>query len=267
MAILRIILVLIFISPLMISLTGCDDHILDAIHEEEDFIAPFDVVLEDGEDTRTVYFPISDTGNTSSFLDGDDASYTNLPAARSFTETDVSGQHIVTDNVTGLVWTKCTASGITTMKDDCTAPTDSDDAEMSWNAAYEMCKSLRTSKFAGIENWRLPSLPELTSLLYYNGSSYADLVNFPDTEINADSTPTTAAHQPAYWTFSSRVFTGTSYSVTDYGWVVYFNGGPDSFFKFQLTTYIEKLPYNSTTGEINPAKAFVRCVSGGRDPE
>ena len=60
----------------------------------------------------------------------------------------VSGDVVVVDNATGLVWHQ---SG-------------SDD-EMSWNEAKEWIKKLNKSGYAGYDDWRLPTLEEAASLL------------------------------------------------------------------------------------------------------
>jgi len=243
--------------------SGCfDDSFLDAIKEEEDFVAPYDVVLTDTEKTRTVYFNISDTGYATSLRDGDDGSYTNIPKAKSYTErlnANSTTGDVVDDTVTGLTWTKCTADGLKSMKsaDDCSG---SSNIEMSWNDAYTTCDSL---SYAGYDDWRLPSLSELFTLLSFAGSPFIDTAVFPDTSVVQLTSP--AIHEPAYWTSTSRIFLRSdSYDVTDYSWVVYFNMGPYTIFgKFQITNFVEKMHYDSASGSITPAMEFTRCVRGG----
>lgn len=255
---------LMFSAAVFFLLSACaDDSFLDAMKEEEDFVAPYDVVLSDNEQTRTVYFKISDTGHTTSYRDGDDASYTDIPAAKSYTERpDVDGSgDVVDDNVTGLTWTKCTADGLKSMKstNDCTG---SSNSEMSWNEAYTTCDSLT---YAGYDDWRLPSLPELFTLLDFSAAPFIDLTAFPDTSVVQISSP--LIHEPAYWSSTSRIFLRSeSYDVTDYGWVIYFNLGPynknNPDYKFQISNFLEKLKYDSETGTTF-ATGFVRCVRGG----
>jgi len=260
MAFFRIILCILLFTPAMIILSGCgDDSFLDAMKEEEDFIAPFDVVLTDDESTRTVYFNVSDTGQNTSFADGDDASYSDMPSARSFTErlnvNSTSGD-VIDDNVTGLTWTKCTSNGFKSMKieDDCSDTPDI--VEMTWNEAYTTCDTL---SYAGYDDWRLPSLSELITLLDFSGTPYVNLTYFPDTAVDVIWSP---LHMPAYWTATSRVFLmSDSYAVTDYGWIVYFAGGGP--FNILITNYMEKLSYDSGSGTTTPSYGFVRCVRGG----
>jgi hypothetical protein len=257
---LRIIIFLAVLTPFMSVLSGCyNDAFLDAIHEEEDFISPFDVIINDNDTTRIVYFDISDTGNTTSMREGDDASYTDTPAARSFSErlnANATTGDVVDDNVTALTWTKCTSDNFKSMKtDDNCAGTG---VEQTWNDAYTTCDTL---VYAGYSDWRLPTVSELFTLLYFGGSSYADTAVFPDTEINPVALP--AVHQPAYWTSTSKLFFSSgSFSVTDYGWVVYFKGG--GFFNLLITNYVEKLHYDSGSGTTTPGMGFVRCVRGGQ---
>ncbi len=149
----------------MTLLSGCySDSFLDAMKEETDFIAPFDVVLNNNDTTRTVYFNISDTGNITSLRTGDDASFANTPAARSFTErlniNSTTGD-VVDDNVTALTWTKCTSDNFKSMKtdDNCSGS----NVEQTWNDAYTTCDTLT---YAGSSDWRLPTISELFSLLF-----------------------------------------------------------------------------------------------------
>lgn len=257
MAFYRIILMLFLLLPGMVYISGCsDDNFLDTMKEEEDFIAPFDVVLSDDEATRTVYFNISDTGNTTSFAEGDDASYMDLPAARSYSErlnvNSTSGD-VIDDNATGLTWTKCSADGFKSIKstDDCSGS----NAEMTWNEAYTTCDTL---SYAGYNDWRLPSLSELSTLLDFSGSPYVNLTYFPDTAVDVIWSP---LHMPVYWTSTSRIFLmSDSYSVTDHGWIVYFAGGGP--FNILITNYAEKLSYDSSSGTTTSSVGFVRCVRG-----
>jgi len=253
MSFLKIILFTILIFPLMLLLSGCfDDAILDAIKAEEDFIEPFDIVLSDNDDRRTTYFPIADTGDTYSGMAGDDASYINVPAERSFTKRlDVNSTNgdIVEDNVTGLIWTMCTSDGFNSMKTDDNCVETSE--KMTWSQAVTTCDNL---DYAGHDDWRLPTVSEYLSLIDMGtGTGYADKISFPDTEITLNE---------AYWAFTSRLtINSEAMDVADYGWIVYFGGG--GYLDSQVTNYIKKLDYNEGTGETTPAEAFIRCVRGG----
>jgi len=179
MAFFRIIFFLLLFTPAMIFLSGCyDDRFLEAMNEEEDFIAPFDVVLTTDYTVRTTYFNIADTGFTTVIREGDDASYDNIPAARSFSnslniifnteslvindssitappdvivpsETITSTDDVVHDNVTDLTWTRCSIKDRgegppveyeIDDTDECTE--DYSGGKLVWSHAIEACTSL-----------------------------------------------------------------------------------------------------------------------------
>ncbi|PKL15590.1 MAG: hypothetical protein CVV49_20655 [Spirochaetae bacterium HGW-Spirochaetae-5] len=185
----------------MFILSGCSgDAFLDAMKEEEDFIAPFDVVLSTGEEIRTTYFPIADTASSTeddaitSIAVGDDGFYTDRPRAvnmqvfNNYTTItgDVTNHDIVKDNVTGLWWTKCSATAPNTMDtiDDCSgSKVNIDDlnnsALMEWSKAAATCKNLT---YAGHKDWRLPRLPELLTIVNYGYHPAIDPSIFPNAQ-------------------------------------------------------------------------------------
>jgi hypothetical protein len=183
----RIIIFLAVISPFMAILSGCyNDAFLDAIHEEEDFIAPFDVVQSDEESKRTTYFSITDSGSITSITNGDDGSYNNTPRAVNLEVMDNvngDGDDIVVDHVTGLTWTKCTATAYGTMDtdDNCSgSETDrlDDPALIEWSKAAATCKNLT---YAGHKDWRLPRVPELLTVVDYGKHPSFNPAKFPNT--------------------------------------------------------------------------------------
>jgi hypothetical protein len=93
---------------------------------------------------------LPDTGQTASFTSsyGEDSDYTINPPSL----TD-SGDGIVTDNVTGLVWQK------------------SDAGEMTWENAAAYAAALR---LGGYSDWRLPTNHELFSVLNHSGNPALD---------------------------------------------------------------------------------------------
>jgi hypothetical protein len=187
MAFFRIIIFLLFFAPAMFFLSGCgSDAFLEAMQEEIDYIAPFDVVLTTEEAKRTTYFPISDTGSTTVVTPGDDASYNNIPGTMNFSvqnNINANGDDIVIDNVSGLTWTKCSATAYNTMDtdDDCDGSDIdalSDSPLMEWSKAAETCKNL---DYAGRRDWRLPRLPELLTIVNYGFHPAFDPAFFPNT--------------------------------------------------------------------------------------
>ncbi len=189
MALFRIIFFLLLLTPPMMFISGCfGDSFLGTMREEEDFIAPFDVVITTEESKRTTYFPITDTGSTASVLAGDDASYSNLPQPdssnfESYDNYDGTTADIVIDKVSGLWWTKCTATANNTMDtdDNCAGSQTtklSDPALLEWSKAATTCKNL---DYAHHKDWRLPRLPELLTIVNYGYHPSFDPAIFPNT--------------------------------------------------------------------------------------
>ena len=75
-------------------------------------------------------------------------------AARSYTD---NGNGTVTDNVTGLMWEKLTNDG--TIHDVNNSYT--------WDVAFGKIQTLNSANFAGHNDWRLPNVNELQTLINY----------------------------------------------------------------------------------------------------
>ncbi|MBF0539076.1 MAG: DUF1566 domain-containing protein, partial [Nitrospirae bacterium] len=120
---------------------------------------------------------VCSTGQTTSYAAGDDGALqlgVAWPTPR-FTD---NGNQTVTDNLTGLSWTK--DAGAPTVGS-CTAGT------WSWQAALDYVKCLNTANYLGYSEWRLPNRKELFSLrmaapnpftnvstcLYWSSTTYA----------------------------------------------------------------------------------------------
>jgi hypothetical protein len=111
-------------------------------------IVLWSIQVDAGEKSRRFPAPIPQTGQTETYYPGDDG---NLQMGifwpdRRFTD---RGDGTVTDNLTGLMWTK--------------------DAQqirggMSWTDALDACNNL---SFAGYNDWRMPNIKELQSLIDY----------------------------------------------------------------------------------------------------
>jgi hypothetical protein len=112
----------------------------------------YDIVLDTNSKVSPAGIPVTKTGQTISYVTGDDGDLekgADLPDPR-FTD---NGNGTVTDNLTGLMWTK-DAQQIA--------------GEMDWYDAIDACNNL---VFAGWEDWRLPNVREMLSLIdygYYN---------------------------------------------------------------------------------------------------
>lgn len=155
--------------------------------------------------SRHSYFPLADTGLTECYDDGlgsiscadsgfplQDAYFADIPNARSFTSSQpVTEEYIVTDNVTGLVWKRC-SEGLS--GSDCASGSS---LAMSWDLALDQCSALNSSTYGGRMDWRLPSVSELQTLSNIGQYDPAiDAASFPATEDN-------------YWS-SSDFISGTS---------------------------------------------------------
>ncbi len=120
--------------------------------------------------------PIPVTGQTTSYCEGDDGDYqmgTQWPDPR-FTD---NGDGTVTDNLTGLMWTR-----------------DADiDGKKTRDGAIDYCNALN---HAGHNDWRLPNIMELNSLI--------DLENYY--LALPDGHPFTGVQALCYWTSTTFVY-------------------------------------------------------------
>ena len=110
-------------------------------------------------------------------------------AAQRYTQRTISGDIIVLDALTGLMWQHSTVSGQT------------------WVQALAYCESL---SYAGFDDWRLPQVNSLASLVAYDKSGPAsDFPNMPS---------------EYFWTSSSYAASPNS------AWNVYFNSGRVNYY-------------------------------------
>ena len=92
-----------------------------------------------------------------------------------YTVEDISGDKVVKDNKTRLMWKQC-AEGLSDA--DCSMGTST---PLQWNLALNVAS---TTEFAQYTDWRLPNLEELKSLLALNCSNPAiNLTVFPNAPI------------------------------------------------------------------------------------
>lgn len=115
------------------------------------------------------------------------------------------GNHSILDQTTGLIWQK------------------TEGGKRTWENAIIYCENLALS---GYENWRLPNINELRSLV--DRSKHNPTI---DTQFFPDVTPS------IYWTSS------TPPSHNQYAWFVSFHNG-------NVNNYSKSYPY------------YVRCVRG-----
>jgi len=138
--------------------------------------------------TTTNFTPLVDTGQTTVYAAGDDASFTIDPP--SYTD---NGNGTITDNVTGLLWQK---------QDDGTTCT--------WDAANTYCAGLSLTG----TGWRVPTRRELMSIVDYG--KYSPSINgtyFPNTQSSWYWSSTTYASNTTYaW----NVYFGNGYVYVNY---------------------------------------------------
>ena len=142
-------------------------------------------------------YAVPDTGQTTSYTAtfGEDHDY--QPAATQMSYT-VNADNTVTDNITGLMWRRCSQG--TDDNATCTGTA----ATYTWENALGACEG-ETTDYA---DWRLPNVKELFSIVKFEGSvPFIDQTTFPATAFNY------------YWT-------GTTYVPSTTGaMVVYFGDG------------------------------------------
>ncbi len=264
----KIIIFMFLTMPLMLLLSGCfGDAIFDAIKAEEDYVAPFTVVVTLDKTRRSVYFPIADTGRLDSIKPGDDASYVDVPNAPDFErqldvtlpDDTLSDNDIVIDKVTGLVWARCSISGINTVNsdNDCAGV----NAKMEWANVVKACEALNNMNedkgYAGYKKWRLPRLSELLSIVDYEKLNPAiDDYYFPNTEHTTNE---------GYWTYTSQLFIDDDNNTTDNGWVVFFNSEvPQEVSGYGIIPNINVFK-QKLKSDLTFEMQFVRCVTGGAD--
>jgi len=111
-----------------------------------------------------------------------------------------NGNGTVTDTSTGLMWQKATAPGTYT-----------------WKEALSYCEGLT---LAGFNNWRLPTIKELRSIVDYDRTGSA---------INTSYFPDTLSYN--YWS-------STTYSSTSEAWTIYFSYGNASYRNKSRSYYV-----------------------------
>lgn len=129
---------------------------------------------------------------------GQDAQYATLGKClpRSYVVSGTTPEEIVTDNNSGLTWQRVSSTNTYT-----------------WKGSITYCENL---DYGGYNDWRLPAINELATLLDYDRSDPAmiDIAAFPDTQANY------------YWSTSRYIPSSTMYA-----WSVHFKYGTVSFIR------------------------------------
>ncbi len=145
--------------------------------------------------------PVPKTGQTTSYHTGDDGdlqSGTAWPEPR-FTTLTNGADIIVLDSLTGLEWVQAPHS------------LSGNSEKMVWNSAVDFC---RTLSFAEHDDWRLPSVKELESLVNFGNGSWGDE---PNEWLNSDEAPFSGVHgkYDEYWSGTSLArFTSNAWPVS-----------------------------------------------------
>jgi len=151
-----------------------------------------------------VSFPA--TGQTTTYAMGDDGDI-QAGAALSYTD-NLDGT--ITDNNTGLMWEKKDAAGGINDKD----------AIYNWVDALGFIDTLNGNMFAGHDDWRLPNVKELHSIVNYENADFAVSAEF-DTNCVAACTVLACS-----CTGSSFYWSSTSFVLSPLGaWSVNFTVG------------------------------------------
>jgi hypothetical protein len=119
---------------------------------------------------------------------GQDGNYADIPSARSFSgptaHSTFDSDYTTGDNVTGLMWKTCGQGQELTA-----ATCDGTVTGMTWQEGNASCEALNSlnsgSGYAGINDWRMPTISELRTLVNYGESDPAiDTPYFPNTTSN-----------------------------------------------------------------------------------
>jgi hypothetical protein len=136
----------------------------------------------------------------------------------------------ITDNRTGLVWEVLSNDGSIHDRDD----------KYTWAAAFSKIDALNSANFAGHNDWRLPNVVELRTLLDMGINQPATRAEFDTNCSGICSSAECSCTQPDYY------WTSTSYDLSpDEAWYVDFYDG-----------------YTESTTKSDP-DTYVRAVRGG----
>ena len=122
---------------------------------------------------------------TTATVTGQDGNYTNTPRARNFVgptaHSTYSSDYTTEDNVAGLIWRTCT-QGLEYDGTSCTGSV----TGLNWEDGIDSCEELNSINgglgYADINNWRLPTIHELITLVDYGKTDPTiDSEHFPDT--------------------------------------------------------------------------------------
>mmetsp|Transcript_17076 Transcript_17076/g.22554 ORF Transcript_17076/g.22554 Transcript_17076/m.22554 type:complete len:447 (-) Transcript_17076:352-1692(-) len=156
------------------------------------FAVDYPVVDTNQQDAYNDGDPISAPGETDSFY-GQDSQYSGYQPCY-----EDNGDGTVSDTVTGLMWTQDPGSRV------------------SWSQGISNVDSLNDENFAGYDDWRVPTVKELYSLILFSGTDVSSAMDSTDgAESFIANTYFSFAYGESPWRFidaqyiSSTVYTGT----------------------------------------------------------
>ena len=172
--------------------------------------------------------------STSADFYGQDAQYAKLGYCypQSFTLKTVSGNKIVVDNNTGLVWEQSPSS-----------------SEYTWDDRTTHCNELNSSNYGGINTWRVPNPLELLTIVNNSTSN-------PATNSNFTGMPTSDS---TFWTSEEYGDNGRSFS-SYYGYV---NSASKSSTKQVLCVSGNEMPKGVFTTQTISSKVVVNDSTTG----
>jgi hypothetical protein len=114
-----------------------------------------------------------------------------------------NGDGTITDSAAGLMWEQKTDDGGANDKDNI----------YTWEEALDWVASLNQSNYLGYDDWRLPNVKELQSIVDYSTTPAIDLGFFPNTQSDAYWASSTLESNPTYaWVV------GFDFGYVDYSW-------------------------------------------------
>ncbi|MDH5545056.1 MAG: DUF1566 domain-containing protein [Gammaproteobacteria bacterium] len=138
--------------------------------------------------------------------------YDNIQATTPSSRFNINSDGTVTDKKSGLVWKRC-SEGQTVSANSCNGNL----TKMSWQQALNSAKSNNDNSFANANNWRLPNIKELQSIVEYacqkpaiNSEIFPNVPNITDFKYWSSSTKAGEFTNPIY-AWAMRMDDGSAY--------------------------------------------------------